>query len=327
MRAFAIDAFGARGSVRDLPDPTPGEGQVRVRVEAASVNPADAWMANGAYKDFMPHVFPLVLGSDFGGTVERVGPGVDDLAVGDPVFGMHGKGNVGEGTFAEYTIASVGTVARRPAEIDPAFGTALSLAGLSAVEMLDASDPGPGDVVVIVGATGGIGSIATQLVAARGATVVAIARAANHAYARELGAAETLDYEAGDVAAAVRAAHPDGIAAVLAMAGDKEEVGRLAELVRRGGHVISMKGAADVDALATRGITGLNVRTQATTEKLERLAQSVAERRLRRPEIATVGLDDTGKALADIASGHTRGKLVVLPGAAAEARSRRISRS
>jgi NADPH2:quinone reductase len=313
MRAFAIDEFGAQGSVRDLPDPTPGEGQVRVRVEAASVNPADAWMANGAYKDFMPHVFPLVLGSDFGGTVERVGPGVDGLAVGDPVFGMHGKGNVGEGTFAEYTIASVGTVARRPAEIDPAFGTALSLAGVSAVEMLDASDPGPGDVVVIIGATGGIGSIATQLATARGATVVAITRAENHGYARELGAAETLDYEEGDVADVVRAAHPDGIAAVLDTAGDKEELGRLGELVRTGGHVVSMKGAAEIDALATRGISGINVRTQATTEKLERLARSVSDGTLHRPEIATVPLAETGQALADIASGHTRGKVVVLP--------------
>ena len=313
MRAFAIDEFGAQGSVRELPDPEPGDGQVRVRVEAAAVNPADVWMASGAYKDFMPHVFPLVLGSDLGGTIDRLGPGVDGLAVGDPVFGMHGKMNVGEGTFAEFAVASVGTIARRPADIDPAFGTALSLAGVSALEMVDAVSPGPGDEVVIIGATGGIGSIATQLLAARGATVVAINRAVNHDYARELGADETLDYETGNVVEAIRAAHPNGIAAILDTAGDKEELAGLAELVRSGGHVVSMKGAADADALASRGVTGINIRTQATTEKLERLARNVSEGTLHRPEIATAPLDEAGRVLAEIGSGHTRGKLVIVP--------------
>lgn len=311
MRAFAIDEFGAQGSIHELPDPTPGEGQVRVRVEAASVNPADLGMLSGAYKDFMPHHFPLVPGLDLAGTVDSLGPGVEALAVGDPVFGVHGKMSVGEGAFAEYAIASVATIARRPEDVDAPFGTALSLAGVSALEMVDAAAPRPGDIVVIVGATGGIGSIATQLVAAHNATPVAVTRAVNHAYARELGAAETLDYETADVVETVRATHPEGIAAVLDMVGDKEAIGRLAELVRSGGHVVSMMGAAD--ALASREVTGVNVRTQATTEKLERLAGIVASGTLRRPEIRTLPLADAGQALAEIAARHVRGKLVILP--------------
>jgi NADPH:quinone reductase-like Zn-dependent oxidoreductase len=229
------------------------------------------------------------------------------------VFGVHGKMSVGEGTFAEYAIASVATIARRPADVDAPFGTALSLAGVSALEMVDATAPGLGDVVVIVGATGGIGSIATQLVAARHATPVAVTRSVNHAYARELGAAETIDYETEDVVAAVRAAHPHGIAAVLDMVGDKEAIAHLAELVRSGGHVVSMMGGADADALASRGLTGVNVRTQATTEKLVRLAGFVASGTLRRPEIKTVQLADAGQALAEIAERHVRGKLVIQP--------------
>jgi NADPH2:quinone reductase len=313
MRAFAIDEFGAQGSIHELPDPTPGEGQVRVRVEAASVNPADLGMLSSAYKDFMPHHFPLVPGLDLAGTVDSLGPGVEALAVGDPVFGVHGKMSVGEGAFAEYAIASVATIARRPEDVDAPFGTALSLAGVSALEMVDAAAPRPSDVVVILGATGGIGSIATQLVAAHHATPVAVTRAVNHAYARELGAAETLDYETADVVETVRAAHPEGIAAVLDMVGDKEAIGHLAELVRSGGHVVSMMGAADADVLASRGVTGVNVRTQATTEKLERLAGFVATGPLRRPEIRTLPLADAGQALAEIAARHVRGKLVIQP--------------
>lgn len=313
MRAFAVDEFGGQGSIRELPEPEPGEGQVRVRVEAASVNPADNFMLSGAYKDFMPHHFPLVPGLDLAGTVDAVGPGVEGLAVGDPVFGNHGKMSVGEGTFAEYAIASAGTISRRPAEIDAPFGTALSLAGVSALEMVDAVDPKPGNVVAVIGAAGGIGSIAVRLLAGAGATVVAVATSPNHPYVRGLGASETIDYRRQDVVETVRATHPDGIAAVLDMVGDKEQTARLAELVRPGGHVVSMVGAADADALAARDITGVNVRTQATTEKLDRLAASVVAGTLRRPNITTLPLADAGRALAECAGRHVRGKLVVVP--------------
>ena len=170
-----------------------------------------------------------------------------------------------------------------------------------------------GQRILIVGATGGIGSIATQLVAAQHATPVAVTRSVNHAYARELGAAEAIDYEAGDVVEAVRAAHPEGIAAVLDMVGDKEAIRRLAELVRSGGHIVSMLGAADTDELASHEVTGVNERTQATTETLERLAGLVAAGTLRRPEIKTLSLTDAGRALAEIGERHVRGKLVIQP--------------
>jgi NADPH:quinone reductase-like Zn-dependent oxidoreductase len=91
------------------------------------------------------------------------------------------------------------TLARRPAAIDAAFGAAISLGGASALQMVDVVGPGPGDVVVLVGASGGIGSIAVQLVAGAGATAVAVGLAANHDYLRSLGASETIDYTSGDV--------------------------------------------------------------------------------------------------------------------------------
>ena len=311
MHAFTIGEFGAQGSIQEVPVPTPGEGQVRVRVEAASVNPADVAMLGGAYKDSMEHHFPLIPGLDLAGTVDALGADVTGLAVGDAEFGVHGKMSVGEGTFAQYAIATVGTLARRPQDIDAPFGTALSLAGVSALEMVDAAAPRSGDVVVVLGATGGIGSIALQLLAGAGALAIAITRTVNHAYARDLGAASAIDYASQDVIESVRARFPEGIHAVLDMVGDKETVGRLAELVRTGGHVISMMGAADTETLALRGISGVNVRTTATTEKLDRLANLVAAGSLRSPNIDTYALADAGQALAEVAGRHVRGKLVV----------------
>jgi NADPH:quinone reductase len=314
MRAFAVDEFGGSGSVRELGDPSPGEGQVRVRVEAASINPVDVIMLGGAYREHMEHRFPLVPGLDLAGTVDAVGPGVDRLRVGDPVFGVHGKMVVGEGTLAESVVATVGTLARRPAGIDAILAAALPLAGASALEVVDAAALGTGDVVLILGAAGGIGSLALQLAANAGARTIAVARSVNHEYVRALGAVETIDYESQDVFDTVRAAHPDGVAAIFDLIGDKAANARFAELVRPGGHIVSMLGGADIDALAARGITGTNVMTQVTTEKLDRLAGYVASGTLRRPEIRTFSLDDAGNALADIARRHGRGKLVVVPG-------------
>ena len=313
MRAFAFDEFGAAGSIHELPDPTPGEGQVRVRIEAASINPADVAMAAGMYKDFMEHRFPLILGSDLGGTVDQVGAGVEGLHVGDPVFGSHGKPTVGEGTHAEYAIATPSTLARRPTAIDAEFGAAMSLAGASALQMVETIAPKPGDVVVLIGAGGGIGSFAVQLVEATGAIAVGVASAANQDYLRSLGASETIDYASQDVVAAIRAAHPDGVAAILDMVGDKDGNVRLAELIRPGGHLLSMRGGADVEALAARNVAGVNVRTEVTTDKLERLGAMVVAGSLRRPQIVTFPLADAGMALAHVAGGHTRGKLVVIP--------------
>jgi NADPH:quinone reductase-like Zn-dependent oxidoreductase len=116
----------------------------------------------------MEHRFPLVPGLDLGGAVDAVGPGVDALQVGDPVFGGHGKMLVGEGTLAEYTTASTATIARRPPGLDAVFGAAVSLAGVSALQVVEAARLQAGDAVVVIGAAGGIGSFAVQLLAAAG---------------------------------------------------------------------------------------------------------------------------------------------------------------
>src|SRR5438876_8949155 len=120
MKAFAIDELGQPGSLHDLPVPEPGEGQVRIRVAVAGLNPFDNAVVQGYLKDRMEHRFPLVPGMDASGTVEAIGEGVEDWAVGDEVFGSVGKRYLGEGTLAELATMSAGTVARKPASLDHA---------------------------------------------------------------------------------------------------------------------------------------------------------------------------------------------------------------
>jgi NADPH:quinone reductase len=172
---------------------------------------------------------------------------------------------------------------------------------------------GKGDVVVVLGAAGGIGGFAVQLAKAAGARVVAVTRATNHAYVRDLGADEVVDYSTQDVHDVVSAAHPDGIAGIVHTAGDKAYVARLSELVREGGHVVSMVMGADIEALASRGVTGVNVMTATTGPALERLGELVTTGALRRRHIKAFPLHEANEAFGEIQTGHTWGKVLVTP--------------
>src|SRR4029077_18418082 len=256
MRAYAIDEFGKPGSIREVPDPEPAAGQVRVRVAALALNPFDNAVVNGYMEDRMEHRFPRIPASVLAGTVDAVGPDVAGFAIGDHVFGIRGTMAIGEGTLAEMATASKGTIANRPAEFSEAEGAAMALAGVSALMTVDAADPKPKDVVVVVGASGGIGSYAVQLAHLRGAHVIGVTSTDNIGYVKGLGADEVIDRSAGDVLDAIRATHPEGVAAIIDTGGDAATLARLSEAVRHGGSVISMRGGAAIRQLATRGVKG-----------------------------------------------------------------------
>ena len=309
MRAFALDAFGQPGSVHNLPDPRPAENEVRVRVAAASINPFDNAVLKGYLRDRMEHRFPLIPCSDLAGTVDALGAGVDGFAVGDSVFGVTGR-MLGEGTLAELTTASTGTIAKRSASIGEIEAAALPLAGVSALQSVEAAALRPNDVVVIVGASGGIGSYSVQLAALSGTHVIGVTSKGKTEYVKSLGAGEVIDRTAVDVLETLRAKHPNGVAAIIDTGSDAAGLARLSEAVRKGGTVTSMKGAANVEELANRGIKGVNVGTQVTRERLEHLAGLAAEGKLKAPHIHTFPLDRAGEAFELIAQDHL-GKLVV----------------
>jgi NADPH:quinone reductase-like Zn-dependent oxidoreductase len=309
MQAFALHAFGEPGSIQDLPEPEPAAGQVRVRVAAASLNPFDNVVLQGYLKDKMEHRFPLVPASDFSGTVDAIGAGVQGYSVGDPVFGVIGKNYFGEGTLAEQTTASSGTIARRPGSLTDVEAAALPLAGVSALMCVDAAAPKPKDVVVVVGASGGIGSYAVQLAKGRGAHVIGVTHTANIEYVKGLGADEVVDRTAGAVVDALKSKHKDGVSAIIDTSSDAASLAALSEAVRKGGTVISMKGAAAPDELAKQGLTGVNIQTQVNTERLEILATLSSDGKLKAPHIHKFPLEKAGEAFKLL--GQTDGKIVV----------------
>ena len=167
MKAFALDEFGTQGSVRDVPDPEPGEGQVRIRVAAVGLNPFDNWVLQGALKDQMEHRFPLIPGSDASGTIDAVGPGVTGYTIGDDVFGSMGKSYFGEGALAALGAMSTATITRKPASLGHVEAAAIPVAGATAKNMVDEAAIEHGHIVVLIGATGGVGSYFVQLAPSR----------------------------------------------------------------------------------------------------------------------------------------------------------------
>jgi NADPH2:quinone reductase len=312
MRAFAVNEFGATGSINQLPIPDPGTGEILVAVHAAGVNVMDPLYVAGVMKDYMEHRFPLVPGIDFAGVVERVGPEVERFAAGDDVYGINSKPFVGAGTFAESVVVGVENAAPKPDSLDFAEAAAVPHVGLTALAAIEDADPLPVQTIVVIGATGGVGSFVTQMAAARGATVVAVTTALGAAQAREYGAAETIDYQATDVPAALRERYPAGVDTIISAYGDVDVVAGVAAALRRGGMVVSPAMRADVAkaALEPMGIVFKSVNRLAPS-RLPELTALIDGGQVRVPPITAYPLDATGEALKAMSAGHVRGKLVI----------------
>jgi NADPH:quinone reductase-like Zn-dependent oxidoreductase len=312
MRAIAEDEFGGPVTLMNLPIPEIGADEVLIRVRAAGVNPFDWKVADGVLKDEKEHRFPLILGVDAAGVVEQVGADVTGLFEGDEVYGYLSKPVMGMGTYAEHVGAPAAIVARKPESVGFAEAAALPTPALTAMDLVDAVDLGEGETILIVGATGGVGSYAVQLAARRGARVIATARRANEAFVRELGATETIDHTREDVVETVRAAHPGGIEAIIDVVSDPEALGRMAGLVKEGGRIASSVSAADVESLALRSIEAKNISMQPSAQRLEELSWMVDAGEISVRLERTFPLENAREALEESRTGHVRGKIVLL---------------
>jgi NADPH:quinone reductase-like Zn-dependent oxidoreductase len=316
MKAFALTSPDRPAALVDLPDPRVAAGTIRVRVRAASVNGFDVFQANGYLLAMMEHQFPTIIGRDFAGIVDAVGEGRSDLAVGDEVFGfVSAMPPLHVGTYAELLAGGPEVVlARKPASLSFEVAAALPLVGATALAAVDAVEAGPGTTVLIVGATGGVGSLAVQLAVQRGASVIATAKPGeDDAFVRGLGAVDTVDYTANDVVGAVRARFPSGIDAIIDLVSRGDAFTGMAGLVREGGYIATSLSAADVEGLAARGIRATNLMGSPTPEKLAALAAQVVAGTLRVEVQRTFPLADAQAAFAAFMAG-TRGKLVLTLG-------------
>ena len=226
---------------------------------------------------------------------------------------MGSKGSVHDGTFAELATPLVPALALTPAAVDDQQAGTLGVAATTAMSAVEAIDPSRGATVLVVGATGGVGTFAIQLAARRGATVIATIKPGDEDVVTGLGAAETVDYS-NDVIAAVRERHPDGIDSVIDLVNrDPGAFGALAGLVRAGGRAVSALGGAgeatEIDGIEVRNIGG-------DPSHLGVLASMIEEGKLAAVIKRTYALSDATDALTDFVNQHTVGKLVItMPGA------------
>ena len=309
MKAIAISEVGGpeRLELMHVPVPVPAPDEVLVRVEAAGVNEVDTLLREGY---FDTGARPLVMGSDFSGVIEVVGDDVRDLAVGDEVYGYKLLGN---GTYAEFVAvpAAWARTGRRRSHTRRQHGRCV---GLTAYQgLVETLDPAPGETVVITGAAGGVGSVAVQLAATRGAHVIATASVRNREYLESLGAKTVVDSTAGDWVEAVRALHPDGADAVLTCRGG-ETKRRAPEVLRDRGRLVWMTGDDQAGPPMERGIAGSYVGGTPSRATLEALADEVDSGGLRPTVRDVYPLTEARAAQIRVAEGHVRGKLVIAVG-------------
>jgi NADPH:quinone reductase len=314
MRAVVIDRFGGPEvlEVRDLPAPSPGPGEVLVRVVAAATNPVDAKLRqDAAWAGLKP---PLVLGYDASGVVEALGPGATGLAVGDEVFYTPEILGNPHGTYAELHAVPVSLVARKPAGLTHEEAAAIPLAGGTAWEaIVRRLQVRVGETVLVHGGAGGVGSFAVQFARAAGARVLATASADNLPTLTALGAARAIDYRKESPAeVALAETGGRGVDAVFDTVG--MNVIPSFRAVRPFGRVATILGfQGDLTLAYARNLTIHGVFLTRERKRLEEMTP-LFERKQARPIVEEVlPLADVGKAHERLESGHGRGKIVLRP--------------
>ena len=302
MRAVRFHTFGDPTVLRveDAPEPHAGPGQVRIRVQAASVNPVDAKLRSGVLQGRMPCDLPAIPGMDAAGVVDEVGEGVDDVETGDAVFGLATTA----GATAEYAVLKAW--ARRPPRWSVAEAAAAGLVAQTAMLALEALGDLDGKTILIEGAAGGVGSTAVELSLAQGATVIGTASEPKHDVVRDLGAIATT-YGDG-LSARVRELAPDGVDLAFDCVGS----GSLSQLIDLAGdpsRVVTIvdRTGPDVGVSFVGGDADAHAHLAFVAELGEQGAYA--------PRVSRIyTFDDVRDAHVQIETGRTTGKLVVAVG-------------
>lgn len=321
MRAVAQDRYGPPDLLAPvrLPVPEVGPRDVLVRVHAAALHPGDVFVAQGR-----PYLLRLafglrrpgrgVPGRDLAGTVEAVGARVEAFAPGDAVFGWTATGSL-----AEYVAVPADHLVRVPVGLSMAEAAALPTSGMTALQAWrDVARLRPGQRALVVGASGGVGHFAVQIAKAVGAHVTAVCSAANLELVRSLGADVAIDYATTDVT------EGDAVFDAILDNVEARPLAAMRRILAPDGTLIPNAGGGGGPWLGPlTGIAGARLRDLTTRQRLRpflsiekhadllELARLVADGRLRPVVGRTFALDDAAAALAHVATGHARGKVVV----------------
>lgn len=306
MRAVVAPEYGGPDvlELQDVDDPKVGPDYVLVRVEAASINPVDYKILDGKLDGAFPVVWPLVPGWDVAGEVIGTGPAVRHLEEGQRVLGYARKDVLGTGTWAEQVALPARAVAPAPDDLDAVAAGCLPLAGMTAWQSLvEDLDVGHRDTVLVHGATGGVGHLATQIAVARGARVIGTCSEPNHDFLRELGG-EPVTYGEG-LADRVRELAPDGVDAVADFAA-QGALEASDPLLQTPGRVVSV-----LDPAGARERGGTYVFVRPDVDHLAALAE-LADAGSLTPHVQSVhDLDAVRAAVTEASSGSVRGKVVL----------------
>jgi len=302
MKAVRFDKYGDIDVLRvvEVPTPEPGQGEVLVKVKAASINPGEGKIRQGLFHAMWPATFPSGEGSDFAGTVAQLGSGVAGFSPGDEVFGFTDR----RASHAEYVVAEARNLARKPANVSWEIAGSLAVAGSTAYAAVRAVSLKAGDTVAVSGAAGGVGSITVQLAKRTGAEVIGIASAANHNWLSAHGV-KPIAYDKG-LPDRLREAHIDAFI-------DTHGSGYVKLAIELGvapdhiNTIIDFAGAKEYGAKSEGSQSAKNAAV------LAELAGLVASGNLEVPIAATFPLEDVRAAYTQLEQGHTRGKIVLLP--------------
>lgn len=310
IRAIQYRRFGGPEvlEMADVAAPAPGNGEIRLAVKAAGLNPVDWKIFSGATRGDAS-TLPQGVGRDYSGLVEAVGEGVADFAVGDAVLGtVRGAPGVGmvSGSLAEALVVPADWAVRKPDALGFHEAAALGVAAQAASGALRTLELSEGDVIVVSGASGGVGSLAVQLAVRRGAAVIGIAGERNADYLRSLGAIPVA-YGEG-VESRVEAAAPAPITKLLDCHG-AEYVALALKLGLTPGAVATLVPSREAAAMGAQ-VTGSR---RARPDDLRQAAGLVAQGAV---EVSIAGVypfeaEAVRDAYTELRKGHVRGKLVV----------------
>lgn len=300
-KVVVFDQYGEADvlHVIDTPTPYPEPGQVRVHVRACGVQPFDCLFRRGDARQWVPATFPQRLGNEFAGVIDSVGEGVEDFSVGDEVLGWSMLD-----AYAEHVAVGTEQIVAKPPGMPWTEAGVISASGQTAATALEELGVGKGDVILVHGAAGGVGTFAVQIAKARGATVIGTASERNHDYLSSLGAVPVI-YGDG-LEERVRDAAPRGIDAALVAVDTLEALQVSAQLVGERQRIGTVAFQPTAVSLGIRRLS-----TKRSTSQLTTLTKLYSEGDLRVVIQHAYPLIEAAAAHRSVETGHVRGKIVL----------------
>ena len=330
MKAAVLTGYDKNGrmlEIRDVPVPEMKDNDVLVKIRAAGVNPLDNMIIRGEVKMIVPYSFPLVMGNEFVGMVEKVGRNVKKFQPGDRVYGRMELKRIG--AFAEYAAVDQRAIARVPEYLSDEEAASVPLTALTAMQALALMKPKKGETLFISGGTGSLGAMAIPVAKSYGLTVITNGNGASEERVRRLGADRFIDYKKEDYAKAL-----SNVDYVLDTLGDRE-LEREFSILKDGGSLVSLRGMPNGEFAARTGmpmikrlllkVAGRKYDQMAARRNqkyyfifvhedgaaLERISEIFGQNHLEASVDGVFALDDVNEALKKVASGGSKGKTIL----------------